>query len=282
VGFANTASGAAALEFNTTGYGNNANGYQALWHNITGIRNTASGVYTLAHNTRGSYNIGLGAGAGMNIVTGSNNIDIGGSGTTDESNTIRLGTNGTQKKTYIAGIYGTTASGGLPVEVTSNGQLVYVPYSARYKRDIRDIGAASGGLMKLRPVSFRYKNDPSGSLQYGSIAEEVARVYPEMVIRSTDGKVEGVRYLEFTALLLNELQKQAMDNKKLSQESHELRSEVAQVREEQAREHAAQQRETDVLKQKDAIINTLSERLAVLDQQVRTENQVGLRSLVSK
>jgi Chaperone of endosialidase len=53
--------------------------------------------------------------------------------------------------------------------------------SARYKRDIRDMGAASSGLMKLRPVVFRYRSDPQGQQQYGLIAEEVARVYPELV-----------------------------------------------------------------------------------------------------
>ena len=201
--------------------------------------------------------------AGAN-VTGNNNIDIGYYGGAAESSTIRIGTNGTQNTTYIAGIYGSTAAGGLPVEVTSSGQLVYVPSSVRYKRDIRDIGAASAGLMKLRPVSFRYKNDSSGSLQYGLVAEEVARGYPEMVIRGTDGKVEGVRYLEFTALLLNELQKQA----------HQLQTKDAQL--------AAQQREIDALKQKDASINALSERLAALEQQVRRGNMVGLRSLASK
>ena len=49
--------------------------------------------------------------------------------------------------------------------------------SARYKRDIHNMGGASAGLMKLRPVSFRYKDDPSETLQYGLMAEEVERVY---------------------------------------------------------------------------------------------------------
>ena len=70
------------------------------------------------------------------------------------------------------------------------------------------MGGASAGLMKLRPVTFRYKTDPSGTLQYGLVAEEVERVYPELVVHGTDGKVQSVRYLEFTALLLDELQKQ--------------------------------------------------------------------------
>ena len=124
----------------------------------------------------------------------------------DESGTIRIGTQDTQKATYIAGISRTTVTGA-DVVVSSTGQLGVATSSARYKRDIRDIGGASARLMRLRPVSFRYKNDPSGTLQYGLVAEEVERVYPELVTRGTDGKLQSVRYLEFTALLLNELQK---------------------------------------------------------------------------
>jgi len=96
---------------------------------------------------------------------------------------------------------------GSTVEVNGSGQLGVVLSSARYKRDIHDMGAASAGLMKLRPVSFRYKNDPSGTLQYGLVAEEVVRVYPELVVHGTDGKVQSVRYLEFTALLLKRIAK---------------------------------------------------------------------------
>jgi hypothetical protein len=121
-----------------------------------------------------------------------------------------------QTRTYIAGISSTQVLGSV-VEVDSNGKLGVEPSSGRFKRDIRDIGAASAGLMQLRPVSFRYKNDPSGTLQYGLVAEEVARVYPELTIRGTDGKVEGVRYLEFTTLLLKELQKQAKETRDLTQ-----------------------------------------------------------------
>jgi hypothetical protein len=121
----------------------------------------------------------------------------------------------------------------------------------RFKRDIHDIGNASRGLMRLRPVSFRYKSDPRASLQYGLVAEEVARVYPELVSRGADGKVQSVRYLEFTALLLNELQKQQT---KL----------------------AAQQREIDALKKKDASINALSERWRHLSSRCPSQSPVAL------
>jgi hypothetical protein len=156
--------------------------------------------------------------------------------------------------------------------VTSSRQLGVAFSSARYKRDIREMGNASAGLMKLRPVSFRYKSDPSGTLQYGLVAVEVARVYPELVVHGTDGKLQSVRYLEFTALLLNELQKHSNQLQKqttqLQTQTKQLRIQdnqlQAQARETQDltqrletkdRQLAAQQREIDALKQKDASIN---------------------------
>jgi hypothetical protein len=57
-------------------------------------------------------------------------------------------------------------------------------------------------------VSFHLKTDPKGAVQYGLIAEEVAKVYPELVIRDDAGKIQGVRYDELAPMLLNEVQKQ--------------------------------------------------------------------------
>jgi hypothetical protein len=71
------------------------------------------------------------------------------------------------------------------------------------------MGEASDKLMKLRPVSFRYNSDPSNIQQYVQIAEEVAKVYPELVINDADGKPHTVAYHLLPAMLLNELQKQA-------------------------------------------------------------------------
>jgi len=100
------------------------------------------------------------------------------------------------------------------VVVSSTGQLGIVVSSARYKRDIRDMGAASSKLLKLRPVSFRYNQDPSNTVQYGLVAEEVAKSYPELVSSGDDGRPQTVRYLELSAMLLNELQKQARENQR--------------------------------------------------------------------
>jgi hypothetical protein len=69
--------------------------------------------------------------------------------------------------------------------------------SRRYKDDIKDMGDSSSKLMRLRPVTFRYKkafDDGSKPVQYGLVAEEVAEVYPDLVARSADGQIETVKY----------------------------------------------------------------------------------------
>ena len=72
--------------------------------------------------------------------------------------------------------------------VSNTGKLGIVMSSARYKRDVHDMGDASDRLMKLRPVTFHYKNDSTNTLQYGLVAEEVAKLYPDLASYGADGK----------------------------------------------------------------------------------------------
>jgi hypothetical protein len=174
-------------------------------------------VNALLTNTTGNNNIGVGFFSGFNLTTGSDNIDIGNPGTAAESKTIRIGTQGTQTAAFIAGISGVMVAGN-SVVVNSSGKLGVMMSSARFKHDIHDMGRSSSRLMKLRPVTFRYKNDPESIKQYGLIAEEVARVYPELVTYGADGKVQTVNYLTLTSMLLNELQKRTIEMHKLSEQ----------------------------------------------------------------
>jgi trimeric autotransporter adhesin len=237
----NTATGANALAANTTGASNTAAGAHALQNSTTGANNTALGTGALAANTIGSNNIGVGKNAGQSLTIGSNNIDIGNVGVAPESNKIRIGTQGTQTATFIAGISNTMVSGNAVV-VNSSGQLGIVMSSARYKHDIRDMGGASSKLLKLRPVSFRYNHDPSNTLQYGLVAEEVARNYPELVSYGEDGKPQTVRYLELDAMLLNELQKQDRQLQKVSAKVAEEQASNAMLRGELQQQAAQNQR----------------------------------------
>jgi hypothetical protein len=73
------------------------------------------------------------------------------------------------------------------------------------------MGDSTNGLMKLRPVTFFYKPEydkGEHTLQYGLIAEEVAKVYPELVADDQDGQPYTVRYQYLATMLLNEVQKQ--------------------------------------------------------------------------
>ena len=189
----NTATGGGALFENTTGSLNTAIGVVALASNTTGDRNTALGDDALSENTTGSNNTAIGYRAGELHETGDNNIYIGNDGSTaSESNTIRIGNVG-HVLAEIAGV-----------------QVVPVS-SRRFKEDIHDMAEASGALMQMRPVTFRYRREyDTGErrLRYGLIAEEVAEVYPELVVNDEMGKARTVLYQELSVMLLNELQKQ--------------------------------------------------------------------------
>jgi Chaperone of endosialidase len=197
----------------------------ALQYNTTGGNNTASGYEALFNNTTGSSNIAVGFQAGANLTTGSNNIDIGSKGAAAESDTIRIGIAATHKATVIAGIYGTSVTGSAVV-VSSTGRLGVTMSSERYKTAIAPMGANTAKLGQLRPVTFHLKTDPKGALQYGLIAEEVAKVYPELVIRNETGRIDGVRYDELAPMLLNEVQKK---NAALDAEIRELKRQVAVI-----------------------------------------------------
>jgi trimeric autotransporter adhesin len=203
----NTAVGYMALFSNTTGKGNEAHGVNALYSNTTGIRNIGMGSNALYDNATGSYNIAVGFDAGYNVTNGSNNIEIGTPGSSGDNDTIQIGVQDTQTSTSIAGIYGTPVSGSA-VYVTSTGRLGVQASSERFKTDIATMPELSTKLHQLRPVTFHYKTDPKGVRQFGLIAEEVDKVYPELVIRDEKGQIQGVHYEELAPMLLREVQKQ--------------------------------------------------------------------------
>ena len=232
-GSENTATGVEALQLNDTGSYNTVSGYQALQFNKTGSNNTASGYQALFSN-EGSNNTAVGYLAGFSVGGGSNNIDIGNQGATLDSGAIRIGTAGTQTSAFIAGIYGaaTSVNNAVPVLIDSNGNLGTVSSSRRYKEDIQDMGEASAGLMRLRPVTFRYKKpfaDGSQPMQYGLIAEEVAEVYPDMVARSADGQIETVKYQLLDPMLLNEVQRQQAEIRELQERLSKMEAALAAV-----------------------------------------------------
>jgi endosialidase-like protein len=228
----NTVIGDSALFSNTIGIDNTGSGAGALLNNTTGDNNTAVGFAALLDNTTGSGNIALGVNAGVDLTTGNNNICIGASGVAGESQTTRVGQAGSQVRAFIAGVRGVTTGNAdaVPVMIDSAGQLGTVSSSARFKEEVEDMAEASSRLLKLRPVTFRYKGQAGARTQFGLIAEEVEKVLPELVVSDSAGEAETVLYHEMPAMLLNELQKQEARIAQQTAEIEQLKAELAALR----------------------------------------------------
>ena len=66
----------------------------------------------------------------------------------------------------------------------------------------------SEAILALKPVTFRYKSDNANMPQFGLVAEDVAEVDPDLVVRDDTGKIYTVRYEAVNAMLLNEFLKE--------------------------------------------------------------------------
>jgi len=226
-GIENTAVGDESLNDNFDGNFNCAFGYRALTGNISGSNTIAIGHLSLSTSANSVNNIGMGNNAGLNVTDGQNNIFIGhnvgtstsnGNGNTyisatpinpnDEDNTIRISPLST--RCLIGGIWNSVIPVGSSVIVDPTGDLGTIVSSSKYKQNIATV-ENSEKLYNLRPVTFTYKSDTANTTQYGLIAEEVADVYPDLVIRDSSGSPNSVRYDFLHALMLREIQKLRAD-----------------------------------------------------------------------
>ncbi len=210
----NTATGAFALFSNTIGIQNAANGYLALFHNTTGSDNTASGLNALGSNTTGEGNTALGDAALVSNTTGDFNTAVGllaGSNVATASNVICIGTAGfdVSDSCFIGHIRGAVVSpDAVPVLVDSSHKLGTMNSSRRFKKEIKPMNNTSEAILGLKPVTFHYKSDSTNTPQFGLIAEEVAQVNPDLVVRDENGEIYTVRYDAMNAMLLNEFLKE--------------------------------------------------------------------------
>ena len=225
----NTATGAAALLANTTGTQNTANGAFALFSNTAGNSNTAVGDAALSGST-GSGNIGIGFSAGSNVGSSGNVIAIGSPGD-DVDNSCFIGN--------IRDIQ-TQNADAIAVVVDSAGQLGTVSSSRRFKKQIKAMDKASEAILAFKPVTFHYKSDKTGTAQFGLIAEEVAAINPDLVMRDKKGEIYTVRYDAVNAMLLNEFLKE-------HRRVEEVKSAMAQQRKDFEAAIFQQQKTTEAL-----------------------------------
>lgn len=238
-GVQNTAAGTGAMFSNQDGVNNSALGFSSLQDNTSGDQNAALGANALKENESGSNNTALGTSALFSGTVGERNTAVGykagfsstghdnvliqnnGSAVPGESHVLRIGQSTSNvnfyqfslDKAFIHGIRGKTTgmADALAVVIDSAGQLGTVSSARRTKQDIQDLSPLDERLLALHPVSFRYRqhvaSDPDTPLQFGLIAEEVAEVFPELVVFDSEGRPETVKYHLLNALLLAEVQR---------------------------------------------------------------------------
>jgi len=248
-GFSNTAVGGgsagngvfAALGSNTTGNGNTAVGKGALGANAIGSRNTAIGSGALGNlappvaspspsatptpSQQGNGNVAVGAAAGSGVTVANNVICIGefvrGA---DVSDTTYIGNINTTAQPIVMGVDGVT------VDLTT-GKLGHGVSSRRFKEQIKPMDEASTALYALKPVTFHYKKaiDPTQTLDFGLIAEEVAAVNPELAVRDREGKISDYRHDAVNAMLLNEFLKEHQKVEQLEKQVEKLTAGLEKV-----------------------------------------------------
>jgi len=217
----NNAVGAFALATTVDGFFNNAHGRNALV-NSNGSENNAFGDLALEGVTTGTSNTAIGDDAGRFIVDGSGNVCVGDEAGTglgaSVNNCIAIGAPGAgpfadfDNTCFIGNIFGEAVSDPgtqIPVYVDQfNNVGVFNTSSRKLKHDIKPMDRASEGLYRLKPVTFKFNSDWKSTTQYGLIAEEVAEVDPELVVRGRDGEVMAVHYEQINNMLLNEFLKE--------------------------------------------------------------------------
>ena len=85
---------------------------------------------------------------------------------------------------------------------------VCAAFSRRFKKEVKPMDKTSEAILALKPVRFHYNSDKSNTPQFGLIAEEVAQVNPDLVVRDENGEIYTVRYEAVNAMLLNEFLKE--------------------------------------------------------------------------
>jgi hypothetical protein len=263
----NNAVGAFALFNNVSGSFNNAHGRDALL-NSTGDQNNTMGDDAMFFNTTGSFNTAVGDDALDNNVDGNSNVAIGDEAGTglgpSVNNCIAIGAPGAgtfatfDNTCFIGSIFDEPVSDPGTQEAVFVDQFNVVGIqssSRRFKHDIQSMDKASEAILALKPVTFKYNSDSKGRTQYGLVAEDVAKVNPDLVVQR-NGEISTVRYEQVNVMLLNEFLK---EHKKVEAQQ----ATIAELKVTVAQQHKGMEVLTAQLKEQGAQIQKVSAQLEV-------------------
>jgi hypothetical protein len=214
-GAANLFSGTQSGYNTTTGDGNLFSGYRSGYANTTGFFNVSSGSYSGQYNTTGYRNTSLGYNSGPANGSGTinNATAVGAEVALTQSNTVVLGNNanvgiGTSTPTYKLDVSGTIRATGSITATTYN-----TTSDQRLKTDVRPLTGALASVLALRGVRYHWnalgiqRGGRAKAEQVGLLAQELERVYPELVSTGPDG-YKAVNYAQLTPVLIEALKEQ--------------------------------------------------------------------------
>ena len=140
--------------------------------------------------------------------------------------------------TEVADLWVNTSSGGaLTLKNTSNTQTIYEngqsgnitcvsltqTSSRKVKKNIEDMTSEEAcKLLELEPVSFDYKEEAQGTDRRGFIAEDVAKVLPNVVTPETENATASLDYIQLVPYLVKMVQEQQKDIEELKKKIAKL------------------------------------------------------------
>jgi len=196
---------------NTIGTTNSFFGYQAGQNNTTGSNNTFIGTSTngtadgndntvvgYSSNASGSFNtiIGAESSAGVTFAGPGSNITLLGARSFASSSNLLFAT--AVGAGAIVSSNNTMVLGRAADTVIVPGTLTN-PSDARLKTAIADLRYGVNDVMRLRPVTWTWKDRPDAKTGLGLIAQDVLPILPELVEQGTDK--DGMLSLNYIGLL---------------------------------------------------------------------------------
>jgi trimeric autotransporter adhesin len=231
-GQGNTAVGIATLYSGKTGIQNTAVGYGAM-HKNSGLENTVLGAQALFHNRNGDSNTILGAEAGLNNIQGSSNIFIGFRAGYNEKGSNKLIISNSEKRKPF--LYGDLKRKTLKINADVYAVKFNTNSDIRLKEDIKPLENTLNDLSKLEGKKYRNKQTETPLLEIGLIAQEVERVFPEVVSETNNG-YKAIAYDGLIAILIEAIKEQQEVIEKQGSEAlrliREQQQEIARLQEE--------------------------------------------------
>lgn len=258
--------GSGAGQVATGAFHNSFFGGQAGGATTTGDDNTFVGLDSGLANTTGSFNTVIGSGADLSVGNLTNATAIGANAFVEQSNALVLGSingvNGATNDTKV-GIGTTTpldrlhvngiirvetlgAAGSTDLCRNVNEQISTCSSSLRYKTNIAPFRPGLNLVNRLRPIAFTWKE--SGMRDVGFAAEEVERVEPLLTTRNSKGQIEGVKYRQLTAVLVNAVNELKQENDALKAQLQNQQAQVVKQLAAQQTRLSAQQRDLNNMK----------------------------------